>query len=75
MKLFSAKVWTVADIGCLKWACILSGMIIGAYVHEFTMRHIWLFAIAALLLAIKPVVSYFGNAIERRSDELNGRVK
>ena len=59
MKPFRSKVWSVVDIGCLKWACIFSGMIVGAFVPDFTRRHVWLFAIAVILLAIKPVISYF----------------
>lgn len=59
MKLFKAKVWSVVDIGLLKWCCILAGMIVGAYLADFTRRHVWLFVLAAILLGIKPAVSYF----------------
>jgi len=59
MKLFRAKVWSVIDIGLLKWSCILVGMIAGAYLADFTKRNLWLIAAAALLMAIKPTVSYF----------------
>ena len=59
MKLFRAKVWSVPDIGLLKWCCILVGMIAGAYLADFTRRHVWFIALAALLLGIKPAVSYF----------------
>ena len=59
MKLFRAKVWSVIDIGLLKWCCILIGMIAGAYLTDFTKRYIWFIALAALLLGIKPTVSYF----------------
>jgi len=59
MKLFRAKVWSVPDIGLLKWCCILIGMIAGAYLADFTKQHVWLFAIAAVLLGIKPTISYF----------------
>lgn len=58
MTLFRAKVWSVIDIGLLKWSCILIGMIAGAYLADFTKRYVWFFALAALLLAIKPTVSY-----------------
>jgi hypothetical protein len=61
MKLLRTKVWSVVDIGCLKWSCIFTGMIVGAFLPEFTRRYVWLFAIAAILLAIKPGVSYFRN--------------
>jgi FtsH-binding integral membrane protein len=60
MKLFRTKVWSVLDIGLLKWCCILTGMIVGAYLTDFTKRHVWVFVIAAVALAIKPTISYFG---------------
>jgi len=60
MKLFRTKVWSILDIGCLKWSCLFFGMIIGAYLSEFTKRYVWVLLIAAILLAIKPVISYFG---------------
>lgn len=59
MKLFRTKVWPWLDVALLKWSCILVGMIAGAYLADFTKRNIWLIAAAALLLAIKPTVSYF----------------
>lgn len=62
MRLFRTKVWTVADIACLKWASILFGMIAGALLADFTRQYLWLFAIAAILLSVKPAVSYFGKA-------------
>jgi putative Mn2+ efflux pump MntP len=62
MKLFRSKVWSPLDIGCLKWCCILFGMIAGAYFSDFTKRYVWIFSIAVILLAIKPIVSYFRNS-------------
>jgi hypothetical protein len=59
MKLLRTKVWSVLDIGLLKWSCILIGMIVGSYLSAFTKRHVRLFIIAAILLAIKPATSYF----------------
>ena len=59
MKLFRAKTWSVVDIGLLKWCCILLGMIVGAYLADFTKRHVWVIALAALLAGIKPTISYF----------------
>jgi putative Mn2+ efflux pump MntP len=59
MKLFRSKIWSVVDIGLLKWCCILIGMIAGAYLTDFTKRYVWFIALAALLLGIKPTVSYF----------------
>jgi len=60
MKLLRSKVWSVVDIGMLKWCCVLAGMIAGAYLADFTKRYVWFFVVAAVVLAIKPVVSYFG---------------
>ncbi len=58
MQLFRTKVWSWFDIALLKWSCFLLGMIAGACLAEFTKRNIWLFAVAALLLAIRPAVAY-----------------
>ena len=69
MKLFRSKVWSVADIGCLKWSCILFGMLAGAFLSDFTKRHVWLFLIAAILLAVKPTLSYFTNNGQHREHE------
>jgi hypothetical protein len=60
MKLFRTKVWSPLDIGSLKWCCLLLGMIAGAYLSEFTKSHVWFFAIAVVLLAIKPWITYWG---------------
>ena len=59
MKLFRTKVWSVVDIGLLKACCILLGMIAGAYLAEFTKQHAWFIAAGAVLLGIKPTISYF----------------
>jgi hypothetical protein len=59
MNLFRDRKYSVIDIGLIKWSCILFGMALGAYFSEFTIRYIWLFIIVALILAIKPVVTYF----------------
>jgi putative Mn2+ efflux pump MntP len=59
MKIFKSKVWSVVDIGLLKWCCILLGMIIGAYLADFTKRYVWLIAGLAFLMGIKPTISYF----------------
>lgn len=61
MKLFKAKVWSIADIGCLKWSCIFFGMIAGAFLPGFVRQYVWVFAIVATLLAIKPVFSCFSD--------------
>ena len=59
MKLFRTKAWSALDIGLLKSSCILFGMIVGSYLAAFTKRYVWIFVIAAILLAIKPAMSYF----------------
>ncbi len=59
MKLFKDKKYSVIDIGLIKWSCILIGMVLGAYLADFVLGYIWLFILVALLLAIKPIISYF----------------
>ncbi len=41
-------------------------MIAGAYLPDFTKRHVWLIVLAALLLGIKPTVSYFRSDHEQK---------
>jgi hypothetical protein len=36
-------------------------MIIGSYLAAFTKRHVMVFVVASIMLAIKPTISYFGN--------------
>jgi hypothetical protein len=59
INLFRDKKYSVIDIGLIKWSCILFGMVLGAYFSDYTLRYFWLFIIVALVLAIKPVVTYF----------------
>ncbi len=59
MNLFRDKKYSVLDIGLIKWSCILFGMVVGAYFSGFILRYVWLFIIVAVILAIKPVVTYF----------------
>ena len=61
MQLFRAKVWSVVDIGFLKWSCLLFGMIAGSYCADFVRKHVVGLALAALGLAVKPTVSYFSD--------------
>ena len=35
-------------------------MIAGAYLADFTKRYVWIFVVAAVVLAIKPAIAYFG---------------
>lgn len=66
MDLFRDKKYSVIDIGLIKWSCILSGMVLGAYFSDFTLRYLWLFIIVAVILAIKPV-----SKIKRRKGMVN----
>ncbi len=61
MKLLKNKVWTFVDIILLKWCCLIIGMILGAYLMHFTIHHLWFFVVGAVLLAIKPAISYFSD--------------
>jgi len=65
MNLFRTKAWGWQDIALPKWCCILIGMVAGAFLAPFVRQHVWLFSLAALLLAIRPAVRYFGNEDRR----------
>jgi hypothetical protein len=56
---FKDKMYSVLDIGLIKWSCVLFGMVLGAYLADFVLGYLWLFIVVALLLAIKPIISYF----------------
>lgn len=51
--------WSWLDIGFLKWSSILIGMIAGAYFHEYVMTYVWVILGTAVLLAIRPAISYW----------------
>lgn len=59
MKIYKSKVWSPVEIVSLKLSAILFGMIAGAYFSEFTKQYVLIFALVALILAIKPTHSYF----------------
>ncbi|OPZ26679.1 MAG: hypothetical protein BWZ02_01922 [Lentisphaerae bacterium ADurb.BinA184] len=59
MKLFRAKVWSVVDIGLLKWCSLLVGLIAGAYLADYVRRYVWIIAAVAVVMAAKVMVSYF----------------
>ncbi len=59
MKLLRTKIWNWWDIALLKWCCILLGMIAGAYFNEVVKQYVWMFAVVAILLAIRPAITYF----------------
>jgi hypothetical protein len=47
------------DIGLLKWASIFFGMILGAFFSGFVRHNIWYFIVLVVILAIKPLISYW----------------
>jgi len=59
MQLFKTKIWSWVDIVLLKWCVLFFGMIVGACIPDFVIQHVWVFLIAAVLLAIKPTFTYF----------------
>jgi hypothetical protein len=61
MKLLRTMVWSRVDSGCLKWSCLLLGMIGGTLLADVTRRHVWLLAAAAVLLAVRPALHYCGD--------------
>jgi ABC-type phosphate transport system permease subunit len=62
MSLFKTKVWWWLDIWALKWCAFLFGMIAGAYLSEFVKQYAWVFALVAVILAVRPSIKYFGNS-------------
>lgn len=59
VNLFGDRQYSVIEVGLIKWSCILFGMVAGAYLADFVLRYVWLFVIVAVLLAVKPIISYF----------------
>jgi len=59
MKLLRTTIWGWYDIGLLKGCVLLFGMIVGAYFHDFVMQYVWVILIAAVLLAIRPIIVYY----------------
>ena len=59
MRIWKSKVWSPLDVVLLKWACVLFGAMVGAFVPEFITDHLWIFIVAMVLLAIRPSISYF----------------
>ena len=60
MKLFEPRVWSVVDLGCLKWSSILFGAIAGAYFPNFVQTYVWVFVVAFVLLGIRPMMVFYG---------------
>ena len=59
MKLWKTKVWSPLDLILLKCSCLVFGIVFGALFADFVMDHLWSLLAVAVLLAIKPAVSYF----------------
>ncbi|MBK5273979.1 MAG: hypothetical protein JJE30_02855 [Desulfuromonadales bacterium] len=59
MKLLRTKTWNWWDISLLKWCCLMYGMIVGAYFHEYVMQYVWVVLVAAMILTIRPAIAYF----------------
>lgn len=60
MRFFEPRVWTVWDIGCLKWSSILFGAVLGAYFSSFVMAYVWVFVLGFAVFAVRPILMYFG---------------
>ena len=61
MRVLRTKVWWWLDIWLLKWCAFLFGMIAGAYLSDFVKQYVWIFALMAILLAIRAAISYWGD--------------
>jgi hypothetical protein len=59
MKLLRTKVWYWYDVVLLKWSVLLFGMIVGAYFRECVMRYVWVVLVVAILLAVRPTITYW----------------
>ncbi len=59
MKLFRTKIWSWQDAWLLKWSAFLFGIAAGAYFHAVLMRYALIILVAAVILAIRPTISYF----------------
>lgn len=59
MKLWQTKPWTPWDIGLLKWAVFVFGMMIGAYIPEWVLTNRWLLTVLFVLFLTRPVYAYW----------------
>ena len=59
MKLLRTTIWNWWDIALLKWGCLLYGIVVGAYFHEYVMPYAWVVLVAAILLTIRPAIAYW----------------
>jgi len=59
MKLLRTKIWNWWDVWLLKWCAFLFGIAAGAYFHECVIQYAWIILIVAVLLAVRPTITYF----------------
>ena len=59
MRLFRATLWPFWEIALLKIYCVVVGMIIGAHIASVIREYLWVFLLAAIILAIKLCYFYF----------------
>lgn len=59
MRLLITKVWNWWDIALLKWCCLLYGVVMGGYFHEYVLPYAWVILVAAVLLTIRPTIAYW----------------
>jgi hypothetical protein len=60
MGFLKTMTWSWKDIWILKWCAFVFGMIAGAYLSEFIKQNIWIFALVAVILTVRPAIKYFG---------------
>jgi len=53
------KRMNVLDMGCIKWASLLLGAIIGAYIAGFVKQYLWVFVVLTIVLVIRPIYTIF----------------
>ena len=59
MTLLKTKRWAFWDIAILKLFCLVMGGIIGAYIAPTVKALLWIFILAAVILAIRLFYAYF----------------
>jgi hypothetical protein len=59
MKIFRTKLWSWWDVWMLKWSAFLFGIVVGAYLHEGVMQYLVIIIVSAVLLMIRPAITYF----------------
>ena len=54
-KIKKMDIW---DVGCIKWASLLVGIIVGAYISDFVRQYLGVFIVLVVLLVIKPLYKF-----------------